>query len=107
MRNHAWGLAELLAQQIVAGYGVPGSQESEVLAAASVGQAGLALAHAVLAALELDRVKPPADTSWLVSFRPPAEVQAILDQREWERGGALKRLAEALLGPEGSDAPAK
>jgi hypothetical protein len=36
-------------------------------------------------------------------FRPPAEVQAMLDQQEWERGGALKRAAEHFLGPEPND----
>jgi hypothetical protein len=165
MRNHAWELAVHQAREIVRGFGEPQSQESEVMAAASVGQLGLVLARTVLAAVGLDKLaeelrtspgvvliqmpewlrlisegqqllgcqtcgsrdparhpaageggevtglcpdsfhgEPPADTSWLTSFRPSAEVQAMLDQQEWERGGALKRLAEELLGPEVPDA---
>jgi hypothetical protein len=89
------------------------SSEAEVLAMAAVGRAGLALAHMVrhwrrMRLTEMADVmkapKPPADTSWLTSFRPPAEVQALLDEREWTRGGALKRLAEELFGSEVPDA---
>jgi len=55
MRNEAWELAEYQARQIVRGFGQPDSQESEVMAAASVGMLGLVLARTVLAAAELDR----------------------------------------------------
>lgn len=101
-RNEAWELAEYQAKQIVAGFGEPQSQESEVMAAASVGQLGLALARVVLAAVELDKA---AETlaRMEVGAMPymlaiPKEIQHLLDLAEWDRGGALKRLAEQLQG---------
>ena len=46
--NHTLAAMRAYAEQVVRGWGAPGSQEAEVLAAASVGWAGLALAHIVL-----------------------------------------------------------
>jgi hypothetical protein len=109
MRNEAWELAVYQARQIVRGFGEPQSQESEVMAAASVGMAGLALARVVLAAQQLDEAAE-ALAKLEVGAMPyilaiPKEVQHLLDQAEWERGGALKRLHEQLLGLEPEACP--
>jgi hypothetical protein len=108
MRNEAWELAVHQARQIMRGYGQPLSQESEVMAAASVGMAGLALARTVLAAAELDAAalalaRAKVETMPVV-LAIPKEIQHVLDQAEWERGGALKRLYEQLSGPIPDDA---
>lgn len=46
--NYTLAAIKAQAEEIVRAWGAPGSQESEVMAAASVGRAGHALAHLVL-----------------------------------------------------------
>ena len=53
--NYTMAAMKAQAEEIVRAWGAPGSQESEVMAAASVGRAGYALAHLVLHWLRQER----------------------------------------------------